>query len=338
MNDEDFDIPKLGAYSNAVLVPKDGRQINGAADIGYNVINDGATKFGAFIGYRSVYNHSNGFGCTQIATATDPSACAPGLFPTNLIGVTQSESWRGVAVGLNSKTRLSERVRLEVDAAYIPYANHAAVDNHWFRADINPLVEPGHGWGTQFESILSYDVTDRFSLGIGGRYWYFTTTSADAQFPFTPPQPLKFYTQSYAGYLQASYKFGDLDPATMAAKARMYTKAPAAAAPVNWTGVYAGISLGSAVGRAKYNDPFPGAFPGTDFADLGGALAGGQIGVNYQTGQFVIGAEISGAWADIQGDNTCFSAFPDPLLAGFNCGTRINAKRAGWPVLGTRCR
>ena len=68
--------------------------------------------------------------------------------------------------------------------------------------------------------------------------------------------------------------------------------------------------------------------PGTDYADIGGALAGGQIGVNYQTGQFVLGAEISGAWANIQGDNTCFGSFPDPVLAGFNCGTQIHALAA----------
>jgi opacity protein-like surface antigen len=328
MNDEDFEVLNLGNYSNTVLQLKDGRQINGAADLGYSFINDGAARFGAFIGYRSVYNRSNGFGCTQIGFAVVPQACVP-AFPANLIGITQTESWRGVAIGLNSKVKLSDRVRLEVDAAYIPYANHAAVDSHWWRADINPLVEPGHGWGTQFEGVLSYDVTDRLSVGIGGRYWYFTTTSAYAQFPnFLSVSPLKFYTQSYAGYLQTSYKFGDLGEAPTSAYARMHTKAPPMAAAVNWTGVYAGISLGAAAGLAKYNDPFPGALPGTDYADIGGALAGGQIGVNYQTGQFVLGAEISGAWADIQGDNTCFSGFPDPVLAGFNCGTRINALAA----------
>ena len=328
MNDEDFGLfaaLNLGAYSNTVSELKDGRQINGAADLGYNFINDGATKFGAFVGYRSLYTHFNAFGLTQIGAA-DP------LFtdaPANFAVVSKPESWRGVAIGLNSRTRLADRLRLEVDAAYIPYANFAGVDNHWLRADINPLVEPGRGWGTQFESILSYDVTERFSLGIGGRYGFFTTTSSYAQFPgYILTQPIKFYTQNYAGFLQASYRFGDLDVAAKVANARMYTKAPASAAPVNWSGIYAGVSLGSGVGRAKYNDPFPGALPGTDYADIGGALAGGQIGVNYQTGQFVLGAEISGAWANIQGDNTCFGSFPDPVLAGFNCGTQIHALAA----------
>ena len=321
MSDEDF---PYFSYSHTHSEMRDGVQINGAADLGYNFINDGATKFGTFIGYRSVYNHTHSFGCNQIAS--DPIACF--AFPPNLALVSQTQSWRGVAVGLNTKTRLSERIRLEVDAAYIPYANYAAVDNHWARSIINPFLDPGHGWGTQFETILSYDVTDRVSLGVGGRYWYFTTISSHSDFASLLLHPDKNSTHSYAGFLQGSYRFGDLDVATKAANAKIYTKAPVIASPVNWTGVYAGVSLGSAVGRATYSDPFPGALPGTDFADIGGALAGGQVGVNYQTGKFVIGAEISGAWANIQGTNTCFTGYPDVVIAGFNCGTRINALAA----------
>ena len=105
------------------------------------------------------------------------------------------------------------QLRLEVDAAYLPYVNKMGIDNHWLRPDINPLIEPGpKGWGAQFEAVLSYFITDKFSVGAGGRYWYFSTTEASTQFPGVPvASPMKFYTERYGGFLQASYKFDALD-------------------------------------------------------------------------------------------------------------------------------
>src|SRR5713101_8962603 len=58
-------------------------------------------------------------------------------------------------------------------------------DNHWLRPDINPLPQSGNGWGYQLEGIVSYDVTQNFS--VGGRYWYAKTTSGTTQFPLVPP-------------------------------------------------------------------------------------------------------------------------------------------------------
>jgi len=42
--------------------------------------------------------------------------------------------------------------------------------------------EDGEGIGVQLEAMLSYVVTDAFSLGIGGRYWSMWTTSGDVNF------------------------------------------------------------------------------------------------------------------------------------------------------------
>ncbi|MGX7742497.1 outer membrane protein [Rhodopseudomonas parapalustris] len=317
LNDEDF--PSQVTYSNTISEMRDGRLSFGSADIGYNFINDGGRKLGGFVGYRSFYQTGNGFGCLQIAT--DFATCGV-PFPTNYLGLSETESWRGVALGINVRAPLTERLRLEVDAAYLPYVNRAGFDNHWFRADINPQSEVGHGWGTQFEAILSYAVTDRFSVGVGGRYWYFATDSASTVFPgATVAAPMQFYSERYGGFLQTSYKFGDIDRAGTAE--RGITKAPPIAV-ANWTGVYVGASVGSGWGRTTYADPFPTPTTG-DRVDLGGALLGGQIGVNYQVGDLVAGVEASANWANIRGTDTCFGAFPNPVFAGFNCGSRIDA-------------
>lgn len=317
LNDEDF--PNQVTYSNTISEMRNSRLSFGSADVGYNFINDGGRKLGGFVGYRSLYQTGNGFGCLQIATDITCNV----TIPTQFLGLSETESWRGVALGLNVRAPLSERLRLEVDAAYLPYVNRAGFDNHWFRADINPQAETGHGWGTQFEAILSYAVTDRFSVGVGGRYWYFATNSASTIFPGeTAVAPMQFYSERYGGFVQTSYKFGDVD--TAEAAARGIAKAPPHTAPVNWTGLYVGASVGSGWGLTTYADPFPTA-PTGDRVDLGGALLGGQIGANYQVGHLVTGAEASVNWANIRGTNTCFGVYPDPVTAGFNCGSRIDA-------------
>jgi hypothetical protein len=178
-------------------------------DAGYNFINLPADKVAAYVGYRYFQERVNGFGCTQVAAGT---VCNPPVISTAFLGLSETETWRGVAVGLNGQMTLWNGLRLEVDAAYLPYVNRAGIDNHWFRTDINPLIEPGYGWGAQVEAILSYAITDKLNVGVGGRYWAFHTTNASTQFPGAPlPSPMTFYTERYGGFLQMSYKWDERD-------------------------------------------------------------------------------------------------------------------------------
>lgn len=72
------------------------------------------------------------------------------------------------------------------------------------------------------------------------------------------------------------------------------TKAPLYAAPVfSWTGFYVGINGGA--GWADTDSVFAAGIG----LDMTGGFFGGQIGYNWQFGQFVIGAEIDGQWANI---------------------------------------
>lgn len=319
LNDEDF--PGAVDYSNTLSKMKDGRLMYGSADIGTNIITARDAKLGGFVGYRSFYERSNDSGCLQIATDT---LCVP-TDQTSFVGLSETASWRGVALGLNARMGLTDRLKLEVDAAYLPFVNREGIDNHWYRSNINPQDEPGHGWGTQFEAILSYAVSERLSVGIGGRYQFLTTTDGSTHFPtIADNSPQKQYSERYGGFLQTSYKFGDVqDRLDQATNAQAADKVPPPA-PVNWSGIYIGGTIGAGLGRSRYADPFPAPVWGDD-ADLGGATAGGQFGANYQAGSVVVGGEIAASWADIQGSNTCFAGFPNASLAGFNCGSRIDA-------------
>jgi outer membrane immunogenic protein len=94
-----------------------------------------------------------------------------------------------------------------------------------------------------------------------------------------------------AGLSSAPALAADLPP-------RMYTKAPVAVAPVaNWTGCYIGVNAGYSWGDGSSGLallPSPGtagAFDGRYTGSPSGALGGGQVGCNYQSGMFVVGIE-----------------------------------------------
>ena len=87
----------------------------------------------------------------------------------------------------------------------------------------------------------------------------------------------------------------------------------AAPAAHSWTGLYvgfhAGYGWGEHSGSGYYEDTkqFSGSF------DLDGALAGGQIGFNLQSGSFLIGIEGDGSWAKIDGSGSfTFDAWEAP--------------------------
>ena len=56
----------------------------------------------------------------------------------------------------------------------------------------------------------------------------------------------------------------------------------------NWTGFYVGANLGGAWASDRLNDSFTGASAGLS---TGGFIGGGQLGYNFQVGNFVFGAE-----------------------------------------------
>lgn len=96
---------------------------------------------------------------------------------------------------------------------------------------------------------------------------------------------------------------------------------PVKAAPVvpgsyNWSGIYLGAHAGYGKGMKDWtNSVF-------DF-DVKGFLGGGQIGINQQIGNFVIGIEADASWADIKGSQTIVEGGP---LNGFTSVRSASSK------------
>ncbi len=327
MNDEDF--PAGVVYSNT-LSRASGHLAYGTIDVGYDVFNAPGARLGAFVGYNRYKQGINTYGCTQLA---GDATCSFGI-PANTMGITEYDYFDSLRIGLASQVMLSDRLRLTAEAAYLTAVNYKGLDNHLWRQLLGPDAS-NKGNGMMLEAMVDYYVTPNWTVGVGGRYWAWNMDMGTAGFdslslPPTPVdvQPSRYSAERYGVFVQTAYHWGETNaPRT----AGMPTKAPAllAAGPVNWTGFYVGGHLGGGVSNIGWSDPFDSTvdpFGNVNVAGFGdktrapGALGGGQIGGNWQTGHWVLGGEVAASLADLRGENTCFSG-----LGGLNCQHVVNS-------------
>jgi outer membrane immunogenic protein len=131
---------------------------------------------------------------------------------------------------------------------------------------------------------------------------------------------------------------GSAYAADMAVKARPL---PPPVPVFSWTGCY----IGGHVGAGWASQTGTSADPASDLAighiDTDAhALAGGQIGCNYQFNQFVLGIEGDGTWTDIHGSAFDANRFPNHVPVGSGGVTftdNVNwlatiRGRAGWAI------
>lgn len=86
--------------------------------------------------------------------------------------------------------------------------------------------------------------------------------------------------------------------------ARVPAKAPPMLSPTpvaKWTGLYAGLHAGYGWGTTEWSQPATGITTGD--MRVKGAVAGGQIGYNFQIQNVVAGIETDVAWSGIKGTN-----------------------------------
>lgn len=196
MNDEDFvdhDTPAAGdppnpwvPYTNALLGGVSGDIPGyGTIDVGYDWWRSGAGKFGTYVGYNYYKERMGARGCVQLINQLGPCGLSPsGGGNTPFFGhavITQEAAWQSLRLGAATEFYLVPALKLSADAAYLPYVSVDAEDRHYsgntaIVVSHNPME--GSGVGTQLEVMLSYDVTEQISVGVGGRYWAMWTTDA----------------------------------------------------------------------------------------------------------------------------------------------------------------
>jgi outer membrane immunogenic protein len=126
---------------------------------------------------------------------------------------------------------------------------------------------------------------------------------------------MKRFLIAAAGLLAFAGSLGQASAADMGRPVYRTPPQPVYVAPVyNWTGFYAGANGGYGWGNTNWSAL------GSNF-DTSGGLFGGQLGYNWQFGQFVYGLEGDIDWSDIHG-NSFVNAFAG--CAGNVCTTRNN--------------
>lgn len=216
MNDEDW-IPTIPgkpmAYSNTYHGNVTGTIGYATLDLGADLFSDADFKIGVFVGYNFYRDRKDSFGCTQIALPVPSSICGD-PDPIDELAISQYEDWHSLRFGVNGTLALAPAVKLNVDAAYLPFTYVSALDNHHARTEMPSTLSPawGTGRGMQLETILTYDVTRHFTVGVGARYWaMWSSDILTAGFgSATADQMLPIRVERYGTFLQASYKFGTM--------------------------------------------------------------------------------------------------------------------------------
>ncbi len=213
MQDEDFP-PFIVPYSSTDSSAQ-GSLAYGSVDVGYNVVNTRKTKLGPFVGYHYWKDKDEAFGCVQ--TAGNPAVCVPAI-PSSVLGITEEFQWNALRLGVSGDWTLARYWRLQAEAAYARGWLDAS-DTHWLRqnqpggfAGSTPI--DGASDGVQLEAILSYQFTDCFSLGVGGRYWKYNDADGHAHFEqsaipvgASQPQVSKTNAERYGLLLEGAYHF-----------------------------------------------------------------------------------------------------------------------------------
>jgi hypothetical protein len=206
LQDEDFP-PGMTPYSstNSTLQKQSIGYVS--ADFGGALLRGADFRVDGFVGYHYFHERMKAFGCQQ--TASNPVICAGGI-PNSVAALVEDDTWQALRVGLNADFPIVDRLRVNLEAAWLPYAWLSGTDNHLLRPDL-PLAirETGVGWGYQLEALLSYQVDKAISVGVGGRYWHMQSRGyAHFEDIGGSQQPLDFKANIYGVFLQGSYRFG----------------------------------------------------------------------------------------------------------------------------------
>ncbi|WBL77741.1 outer membrane beta-barrel protein [Bradyrhizobium xenonodulans] len=213
MNDEDWGA--AFAYSNTTSGQTNGRFMYYTADAGYDFLRGTTFKVGGFMGWTYYGQKSDTTGCAQIASSPP---CYQAVGGKMVIG-SQDTDWNALRVGLSAETMLLDRWRVSADVAYLPWTDFQGRDNHLLR-DLTFFSDQrgSGGSGVQVEGILSYLITDNFSLGVGARYWAMWTPKHSEILPNKAQKegsspvaegafPANYRMERWGTFLQASYRF-----------------------------------------------------------------------------------------------------------------------------------
>jgi tetratricopeptide (TPR) repeat protein len=192
----DEDLPPITTPYSKTVSDMSGRLGYWGLDLGYNVYTADRYRIGAFAGFQQVTGTWNAGGCAQLAGS--PICAAP--IPTFVRLVTEHDLWNSLRVGAALDVNLTDKLKWSSELA-LAAVRQQALDNHYATFGKDPAR--GRGAALQVESSLNYRLSDNWQIGAGARWWRFDTNAVDGF-----GQLLRYKTDSYGVFFQASYRFG----------------------------------------------------------------------------------------------------------------------------------
>ena len=196
--DEDFNAGQV-KFSDTSSSVTAGDISYGAIDIGRNEwrLRDGRTLLGVYVGYSEWKEEMDAHGVTDALGFVGPVA-------HDVKVITNKVTWKSLRVGFAGNLALTERMRLDLDLALIPYSKVRNDDSHFLRqdpTDLGPapnIIIEGEGRGVQLDAELRYEIVRRTDLGLGLRYWYLEANKATRRLPNRPDVPELPVTDLYS--------------------------------------------------------------------------------------------------------------------------------------------
>ena len=207
INDEDWGLD-IRDVNNTVVAVKPYQNTLGPAesnirylttDVGYNLLMGPGYSLSPFVGYSHFSQGMSDFGAAHIEFVP-PQPGTPG------VGLQQFTTWNALRLGAAADLMLTPRLKLSADAAWLPDVRFEGLDVHVGATNGGP--QSGSGRGVQLEAILSYYLTDQFSVGVGGRYWAMLVPDGRINLLNGLTSGQRLAAEQAAVFLQASYKFG----------------------------------------------------------------------------------------------------------------------------------
>jgi len=199
--------PLTNPYSRTVTSSLPGSLDYLTLDLGYDILDHKQmdTPFGSlgytlggFGGYSYWHEAFKALGCNQLAAST---ICSLGEVGPGQLDIKETDLYRGFRVGLTAELYFGDKWILSGEAAFLR-ADQNSQNDHVLAPGVIDGV--GDGNGVQIENILSYAVTPRFNLGVGGRFSELDTrvglTDGSGEFE-------KYAVYRSTVFFQAGYKF-----------------------------------------------------------------------------------------------------------------------------------
>lgn len=134
-------------------------------------------RIGAFLGYLHWNEKAHAFGIRCNPDDVEGIFCGPPGFiniPFSVNVISNELEWNALRIGLTGEANTTSRLKLSAEAAYLPVADMRDKDSHYLRDDLGDVPNvmlKGMGRGWMLEAMADYELTPRFNIGLGGRYW-----------------------------------------------------------------------------------------------------------------------------------------------------------------------